>query len=120
MATTVVNIKHEPCTVYIGRAPGAALYHYGNPFSHMRNTLAAVKVASREESISCFKDWLDRVRFLDIEPERRDWILDHIEELKDETLGCFCKPLSCHGDILAEYADRTGSPPGSLGRKAGK
>ena len=26
-----------------------------------------------------------------------------ILELKGKTLGCFCKPNSCHGDIIAEY-----------------
>jgi hypothetical protein len=34
-------------------------------------------------------------------------LLKHIPlELKDKTLGCWCKPLPCHGDILAEIADR--------------
>jgi hypothetical protein len=27
-------------------------------------------------------------------------------ELKDKTLGRWCKPEACHGDILAEIADR--------------
>ena len=26
-------------------------------------------------------------------------------ELKDKTLGCWCKPELCHGDVLAELAD---------------
>ena len=26
-------------------------------------------------------------------------------ELKDKTLGCFCKPKPCHGDLLVELAD---------------
>jgi hypothetical protein len=26
-------------------------------------------------------------------------------ELKGKTLGCFCKPLACHGDVLAYIAD---------------
>jgi hypothetical protein len=26
-------------------------------------------------------------------------------ELKGKTLGCWCKPEACHGDILAELAD---------------
>lgn len=24
---------------------------------------------------------------------------------RGETLGCFCKPLACHGDIVAAWAD---------------
>jgi hypothetical protein len=27
-------------------------------------------------------------------------------ELKDKRLGCWCAPLSCHGDVLAEIADK--------------
>jgi hypothetical protein len=27
-------------------------------------------------------------------------------ELKDKTLGCWCKPLPCHGDVLVELADK--------------
>jgi hypothetical protein len=26
-------------------------------------------------------------------------------ELKGKSLGCWCKPLPCHGDVLAELAD---------------
>jgi hypothetical protein len=26
-----------------------------------------------------------------------------IHELKGKTLGCFCKPEACHGDVIAEY-----------------
>lgn len=26
-------------------------------------------------------------------------------ELKDQILGCWCKPLACHGDVLARIAD---------------
>jgi hypothetical protein len=29
-----------------------------------------------------------------------------IPELKDKVLGCWCKPLPCHGYVLAELADK--------------
>ena len=29
-----------------------------------------------------------------------------IEELQGKTLGCFCKPDPCHGDIIKEYLNR--------------
>jgi Domain of unknown function (DUF4326) len=32
-------------------------------------------------------------------------LLKQIHGLKDKTQGCWCKPLPCHGDILAELAD---------------
>ena len=29
--------------------------------------------------------------------------MDRLPELKDKTLGCWCKPEKCHGDVLAEF-----------------
>lgn len=29
-------------------------------------------------------------------------ILEHLEELRGKTLGCVCKPNTCHGDVLIE------------------
>lgn len=34
-------------------------------------------------------------------------LLKDLHELKGKTLGCFCKPLSCHGDILVRLADES-------------
>jgi len=43
----------------------------------------------------------------------KDMIIVNIElikqiplELKGKTLGCWCKPYQCHGDVLAELADK--------------
>jgi hypothetical protein len=62
-------------------------------------------VDTREESIELFDLWLQGEVYQDVEPERREWILKNIPRLKDQVLGCWCKPLSCHGDILASRAD---------------
>jgi hypothetical protein len=35
--------------------------------------------------------------------------LRKIEELKGKVLGCFCKPNACHGDVIKEYLDNTGT-----------
>jgi hypothetical protein len=43
----------------------------------------------------------------------RSWVLNRPElverlpTLKGKVLGCWCKPLPCHGDVLAELADAT-------------
>jgi hypothetical protein len=37
------------------------------------------------------------------------WTTDlpnHLHELKGKKLGCYCEPLECHGDFLAEEADK--------------
>jgi hypothetical protein len=31
--------------------------------------------------------------------------MNQLHELKDKTLGCWCKPEKCHGDVLAALAD---------------
>ena len=32
--------------------------------------------------------------------------MSHIHELKGKVLGCWCAPQACHGDTLAELANR--------------
>lgn len=34
-------------------------------------------------------------------------LLEQIPDLKGRALSCWCSPLPCHGDVLAELADRT-------------
>lgn len=87
----VVNRRKAPFDVYIGR-PGP----WGNPFSHMPGTLAKFRVASRDEAISRFREW-----FL-AQPEL---VARAKRELKGKVLGCWCKPASCHGDVIAEVVN---------------
>lgn len=88
----VVHCKHEKYDVYIGRPS-----KFGNPFTHHKyGSLAEVVVESREEAIECYKNWLST---------RPDLIADAKKELKDKILGCHCKPLDCHGDILMKIAN---------------
>lgn len=88
MKTKVVNIKnHKPTLddVYIGRGS-----KWGNPFTHLNgNTLAKFKVETREDSIIAYESYL-----------RNSPLINDISELRGKNLVCFCKPLSCHGDIL--------------------
>lgn len=90
--TKVVNKYKEKYDVYIGRGS-----IWGNPFSHLENSKAEFKVYSREEAIAAYEVWIQR------QPD----LLARLHELKGKTLGCFCKPKSCHGDILARLADDT-------------
>ena len=106
MTTRVVNSRTEKYDVYIGRAKHGM--HFGNPFSHKELTLAAVRVESREQAVRLFGEWIrGSDRLMNVEPERRRWILNHLSLLKDRTLGCFCKPAACHGDVLAALADES-------------
>jgi len=61
----------------------------------MDNTKAQFKVETREEAIEAYREWI----------MNQPHLLADLHELKGKTLCCFCKPKSCHGDVLAELAD---------------
>jgi len=95
--TTIVNISKKKCDVYIGRGkngnipdpPNAGCF--GNPFS--------VRRYGRKNSVERFVVYFyDRV---ESDSEFRDAVL----ALKDLKLGCFCKPLECHGDVIKQWLD---------------
>lgn len=96
----MVNLGTESHDVYIGRTREE--FHFGNPFSHKPDSLGVYLVDNREDSIVMFRKWLVDDLFPEIEPERRQWIIDNKEMLRGKRLGCFCKPKSCHGDVYLE------------------
>jgi len=78
--TAVVNKKSgEAFDVFIGRPS-----KWGNPFLIGRD-------GSRATVIQKYERWLRQ------QPE----LMACLPELKGKTLGCFCKPAPCHGDVLA-------------------
>jgi hypothetical protein len=83
MLTKVVHCRRSKYDVYIGR-PGK----WGNPFK-----LKAGE--SREEAVAKYRAWL----------MKQTKLLACLHELRGKTLGCWCKPQLCHGDVLAELAD---------------
>lgn len=103
MITVVNKYKHKPTEkdVYIGR--GSIL---GNPFTSIkdRKTKAEFICNSREDSIKMFKDYLlDKIKKKD---KKICDELNRIYNLKEVNLVCFCKPKSCHGDIIKEIIEK--------------
>lgn len=90
--TRVVHCKIATFDVYIGRPS-----KWGNPFSHLKDKTRAIYVVkSRQIAIEKYEEWIFQ----------RPELLDAIKaELKGKVLGCWCKPASCHGDVLARMAD---------------
>jgi len=78
--TRVVNGQLEEFDVYIGRP---------SPY-------ARFSVASRDEAVARFREW-----FL----SQPNLVARARRELKGKTLGCWCKPAACHGDVIAEVVD---------------
>ena len=91
METKVVHCKRDDYDVYIARPS-----KWGNPFSHLPNTLAEYKVATREEALTKYREWILT------QPD----LMAALPELKGKTLGCWCKPKTCHGDILVELLEK--------------
>lgn len=90
-ARYVVHCKKAPYDVYIGR-PSI----WGNPFSHKPGTKAEHVVANRREAIKAYEAWL---------MEQPELLARARAELRGKVLGCWCKPQSCHGDVLARVAN---------------
>ena len=89
MSTTVVNARTVTnCIpnvnyVYIGRPS-----KWGNPFRIGRD-------GERAEVIAKYREWVTH------QPR----LMDALRELRGMRLGCYCYPLDCHGDVLADLAD---------------
>ena len=80
----VVHCKEEPYDIYIGRGS-----KWGNPF-------IIDKDGDRLEVIQKYEEYLVNNKKL----------LDSLYELKGKTLGCYCSPKPCHGDILIKHVNR--------------
>lgn len=82
--TKVVHCKKEKFDVYIGR-PSI----WGNPFKIGVD-------GNRKEVIAKYKDYV----------YHNPYLISSLHELKGKILGCYCKPLACHGDILVELLEK--------------
>lgn len=85
-------------SVYIGR-PSV----FGNPFSHMDDTIAKYKVSNRQEAIDKYKIWFDDQMMNnqsfnnEFEKLYQQWKTNGVLYL-----ACWCKPANCHGDYILE------------------
>lgn len=89
--TRVINIKkysdkHVDNYVYIGRGS-----KWGNPY-HIGND------GTRQEVIIKYEKYI----------RSRPELLTDLPGLEGQVLGCYCKPKSCHGDILVKLLRERG------------
>ena len=83
---TVNKERGDEFDIYIGRGTP-----WGNPFAIGDNG------ADRAAVLQMFEDYFQK-KYVDDAQGSRD-----ILSLKGKVLGCHCKPLPCHGDIIARY-----------------
>lgn len=90
-------------SIYIGR--GSPL---GNPFTHISNkeTKAEFICDSREIAMNCYE------AYLMVKIKSRDKVIcDELNRVYKKALKgdvyllCYCKPKSCHGDIIKKIID---------------
>lgn len=90
MRTTVANIRTGKYDVYIGRAGKGKSGYFGSPFR-----LEAFE--TRQDCLLEYEEWFYARIKSDPEFYRR------VKALRGKVLGCFCAPLSCHGDVIAKW-----------------
>lgn len=85
--TKVVHLKRKPFDVRIDRRTP-----WGNPFVQGPD-------GSREVVVDLYDKWLST------DDPQAVWISQNVHSLSGKTLGCWCAPQLCHGDVLAARAD---------------
>jgi hypothetical protein len=104
----VINITKEdksssPHYYYIGRSKEGNVL--GNPFTFngKHTSLAKLSFKTREEAIKAYEKYFD---FMYGNDETFTKMIDTIyEDYKagnEVYLGCFCSPLPCHGNVIAD------------------
>jgi hypothetical protein len=98
------NLKewtNDPNNVYIGRKGIVFINNerfpkqdslWANPFK--------VKEDTREQSLARYREYIKgKLHTGEISTKQ-------LLALKGKTLGCWCSPMSCHGDVLLELLDQ--------------
>lgn len=89
-STTVAKGGCSMRGVLIGRPT-----KWGNPFNMLDH-------GGRERCVRLFAEWV----------VKQPHLMADLHELQGQQLLCYCKPLLCHGDVLALLAD--GTPADSI------
>lgn len=97
--TQVVRIKRknnsiiQDCDIYIGRKCEQGGWKL--PQSKWHNPYTITNSGSREQAIEKFE------KYLLSNPQ----LMKELPELKGKTLGCWCYPEACHGNILVKLVN---------------
>jgi len=112
MSTVIINVKvanirpkyhnlkewmDDANNIYIGRKGIVFIngQRFPNENSIWHNPFKISQGMSRNEAIQKYKKYI-------IEKIKKENLFDELKKLKGKNLGCWCKPNSCHGDVLLE------------------
>lgn len=88
MATVVVNMRYEKADINCDRSS-----YYGNPYK--------IGIDGTRDDVCDKYSELFNKRLQD--PTFRAKVMS----LKNKRIGCWCKPLRCHLDIIKQFLDET-------------
>ena len=82
------NVVIQDCDVYIGRK--VTLGGWNLHQSKWANPFKIKECGSAENAVRKYEDFI----------RKQPRLLQDLYELEGKTLGCWCKPEPCHGDVL--------------------
>lgn len=91
--TTVVHNLVDAYDVYIGREVpehGLVASKWGNPFVMLDDS-----DDERQRVLAAYREWI---------AEQPD-LMNSLDELRGQRLGCWCAPKRCHGNVLVELLE---------------
>ena len=100
LATTVVRARRKngesivPFDIYIGRRMSMGGWKLAE--SIWANPFAIGRDGSRDEVLRKYREYV----------VSRGSLMAQLPDIYGRVLACWCKPADCHGDILAELAER--------------
>lgn len=116
--STVVHVRSQAwlnavaagTAVYIGRncpgrgGPPFKGSPFGNPFKAGIFYAEGKRVEwTRDDVIRMYREWALGTR---PHPKSKPFPRELLESLRGKSLGCWCAPQKCHGDVLVELLNR--------------
>lgn len=102
MIRVVNRSNYGGVAYYVGR-PGPL----ANPYTHVPNRYAKWKVATRNEAVEKYRDWL--LEMLTMENETFQAFRELVETYRafgGLVLSCWCAPLNCHANVIRDMIMR--------------
>lgn len=97
----VVNVRFSSCTHYIGRQSSYNPDEHGE-FVRLGNPYRLTGALSRGEVVNAYEEWA----------RSQPLVLKQIKALpRNAILGCWCKPLACHGDVIIKLWKELNNEP---------
>lgn len=106
----IVNINTEDCSskpnyYYCGRSKNGN--PLGNPFTFngKRSSLAKLSFKTREQAIDAYRDYFQKAYNnpgFEALTNKFNEIYEHYKNGEDIYLACWCYPLPCHTQVIAE------------------